>query len=43
MNLEEKYLSQFDYNKMKGFIQYFSMQPFSLGLWTEKEYRHVSL
>ena len=37
MNLKEKYLSQFDYNKIKGFIQYFSMHPFVIGLWTEKD------
>ena len=37
MNLKEKYLSQFDDNKIKSFIQYLSMQPFVLGLWTEKD------
>ena len=37
MNLKEKYLPQFDYSKMKGFIQYFSMQSFVLGLWTQKD------
>ena len=36
MNLKEEYLSQLDYNKVKDFIQYFSMQPFVIGLWTEK-------
>ena len=37
MNLKEEYLSQFDYDKIKGFIQYFSMQSFVIGLWTEKD------
>ena len=37
MNLKEEYLSQFDYSKIKSFIQYFSMQPFVNDLWTEKD------
>ena len=37
MNLKEEYLSQFDYSKIKGFIQYFSMQSFAIGLWTKKD------
>ena len=37
INLKEKYLSKFDYNKIKGFIQYFSMQPFVVGLSNEKD------
>ena len=37
VNLTEEYLSQFDYYKIKGFIQYFGMQPFVIALWTEKD------
>ena len=37
MNLKEEHLLQFDCNKIKGFIQYFSMEPFVIGLWTEKD------
>ena len=37
MNLKKQYLPQFDYNKIKGFIQYFSMQSFVLGLCSEKD------
>ena len=37
INLKEEYLSKFDYNKIKGFIQYFSMQQFVIGLSIEKD------
>ena len=37
MNLKEEYLSQFDYNKIKAFVQYFSIQLSALSLSTEMD------
>ena len=37
MELKEQYISEFDYSKMKGFVQFFSLEPFVVGFWTEKD------
>ena len=37
MKLKEEYLREFECQKIKGFIQYFSAEPFVVGLWTEKD------
>ena len=37
MELKEQYISEFDYSKIKGFVQFFSLKLFAVGLWTEKD------
>ena len=37
MELKEQCISEFDYTKIKGFVQFFSLEPFVVGLWTEKD------
>ena len=37
MKLKEEYLREFECQNIKGFVQYFSAEPFAVGLWTEKD------
>ena len=37
MKLKEEYLREFKCQNIKGFVQYFSAEPFAVGLWTEKD------
>ena len=37
MELKEHYISEFDYSEIKGFVQFFSLELFVVGLWTEKD------
>ena len=37
MEMKEQYISEFDYRKIKGFVQFFSLEPFVARLWTEKD------
>ena len=37
MKLKEEYLREPECQKIKGFSQYFSAEPFVVDLWTEKD------
>ena len=37
MEMKEQYISEFDHRKIKGFVQFFSLEPFVARLWTEKD------
>ena len=37
LKLKEEYLREFECQKIKGLIQYFSALPFVVGLWTERD------
>ena len=42
MELKEHYISEFDYSEIKGFVQFFSLELFVVGLWTEKDIFHFN-
>ena len=37
MELKEQYISEYDYSKIKVFVQFFSLEPFVVDVWTEKD------
>ena len=37
MELKEQYISEIDYSTIKGFVQFFRLEPFAVGLRTEKD------
>ena len=37
MELKEQYISEFDSSKIKGFCTIFSLEPFVVALWTERD------